>query len=125
MEDTHPNKLVCRLSSSASPTALPTTASRSNRARTDSILSFTGDVCGRVIQRLGPSTCYLTRRSFKSTSKDALNDRSPAESRIRRREAETHGQMDDLVIYRLLLRHLSQGSMTPEYDCLLPLALTW
>ena len=41
-----------------------------------------------------------------------------------KREAETHGQMDDLVVYRLLLRHLSHWSITSHCDCLLPLALT-
>jgi hypothetical protein len=87
MENTHSNKLARRLSSSASPEAPPSTTSRSSRARTDSILFVAGDVYGRVIRRHGPSMRCLTRCSFKSASKDTLDDGSPVELRNWRWEA--------------------------------------
>jgi hypothetical protein len=49
-ENTHSYKPFRRLSSSTLFVASPSTVNRSNRARTESTLSMTGDVCVRVIR---------------------------------------------------------------------------
>lgn len=59
-ENTYSYKLSRRLSSSTLFAAFPSTPSRSNRARTDSILFLTGDVCKYVIRHLQSCICSLT-----------------------------------------------------------------
>jgi hypothetical protein len=113
--NTYSYKHFRRVSSSACLATSPSTPSRSNRARTDSTLSLAGDAWKRVTWLHLSRARSLTRCSFRSVSKDALN-RSPAQLRNRIRRTETHGQMDDLVVYGLLLRHLSHLSTISKTD---------